>query len=80
MNNALFLFLSCGLIGVVSTFIYSGLKRQGRRESSDTPPRSRVVSKSSSQAIRQARAFPSVINNTALPNLAHRPNPATRPS
>lgn len=52
MNNALFLFLSCGLIGVVSAVIYSRLKRQRRRESSDTPPRSRVVSKSSPQAIR----------------------------
>ena len=28
----------------------------------------------------QAKAFPSVINNTALPDLAHRPKPATGPS
>ena len=55
MNNALFLFLSCGLIGVVSTVIYSGLKRHRRRESADTPPHSRAVSKSRPEAIRQAR-------------------------
>ena len=53
MNNALFLFLSCGLIGVVSAVIYSGLKRHRRRESADTPPRSRAVRKSRPEAIRQ---------------------------
>ncbi len=55
MNNALFLFLSCGLISVVSAFIYSGLKRHRRRESADTPPRSRAVRKSRPEAIRQPR-------------------------
>ena len=52
MNNALLLLLSCGLIGVVSAVIHSELKRHRRRESADTPSRSRAVSESRPQAIR----------------------------
>ena len=52
MNNTLFLFLSCGLIGVISAVIHCELKGRRRRESADTPLRSRAISKRSAPAIR----------------------------
>ena len=52
MNNTLFLFLSCGLIGVISAVIHYELKGRRRRESADTPLRSRAISKRSAPAIR----------------------------
>ena len=52
MNNTLFLFLSCGLIGVISAVIHYELKGRRRRESANTPLRSRAISKRSAPAIR----------------------------
>ena len=52
MNQALLLLMSCGLIAVASAVIHSGLKRQRRRASADTPSRHRANSNTPAAVIR----------------------------